>query len=300
MAEFEPFREYAYPEFTPYRPYQYQPHQQLLQEYTAYQQEYAAYQQYQQEMQEPSIEDLLMEFIKQNRELMNMQIQTRSLVASLKRLEVQVDQIAEILNERPQENHPSNIDQPQAWSVSVAKESIEIDEEIEICEEKKIEKKNDPGDFIIEVKIGEETDVKGILDLGADVNLMPSNIYQQLNLGGIKSVSKEISFADGSTKQIRGILEDQVVLIDEYKIPVDFLVIDVEKPPWKNNEILFGKPFMATVGAEIDVRGRGVKMRLFDEVIEFEGERGSNLLKRVFKEKIELRRRKKSMNYQPP
>ena len=72
---------------------------------------------------------------------------------------------------------------------------------------------------------------------------MPSNIYQQLNLGGIKPVSREISFADGSTKQIRGILEDQVVLIDEYKIPVDFLVIDVEKPPCKNNEIFVWKAF---------------------------------------------------------
>ena len=57
---------------------------------------------------------------------------------------------------------------------------------------------------------------------------------------------------------------------------------------------------MATVGAEIDVRGRGVKMRFYDEVIEFEGERGSNLLKRVFEEKVELRRRKKSMNNKPP
>ena len=127
------------------------------------------------------------------------------------------------------------------------------------------------GYFCIHVSIG-EGQVKGLLDLGANVNVMSSSMYETLGLKGIKPSEERVLLADGSMKQVRGVLEDQVVFVDACKVSVDFMVIDVKESRMnKEEELLLGKPFLATVGAEIDVRKRRLKMNLLGNVLEYEG-----------------------------
>ena len=61
------------------------------------------------------------------------------------------------------------------------------------------------------MQIGDTYVKKVLLDLGANVNLLPYSIYKQLGLGELKATTMTLSLVDRSIKVPRGIVDDVLV-----------------------------------------------------------------------------------------
>ena len=117
-------------------------------------------------------------------------------------------------------------------------------------------KYKDPGCPIISCIIGDNKIDHVLLVLGASVNLLSFSVYQQLNLGELKSTSITLLLADRSVKVPKGIVEDVLLRVDKFIYPVDFIILETE--PIINNykpiPVILGRPFLATANALINCR----------------------------------------------
>ncbi|XP_061363441.1 uncharacterized protein LOC133307041 [Gastrolobium bilobum] len=131
-------------------------------------------------------------------------------------------------------------------------ETVTLTEECSAIIQKKLPPKlKDPGRFSIPCNIG-NMEVKNILcDLGASINVMPLFMMKKLGITEVRPTKTIVQLADRSTKQAYGIIEDILVKVDKFIIPVDFVILDIEE----NSTIpmIFERPFLATSGALIDV-----------------------------------------------
>ena len=115
-------------------------------------------------------------------------------------------------------------------------------------------KRKDPGGFVIEVGIRGRK-FRALCDLGASISLLPLSIWKELDLGELRPERLRVSLADGSCTEPSGSAEDVLLKIGGFYVPHDFLVGDVKINPVA--PIILGRPFLATVGAVIDViKGR--------------------------------------------
>ena len=72
-------------------------------------------------------------------------------------------------------------------------------------------KYKDLGCPFVSVQIGDTYVEKTLLDLGANVNLLPYSIYKKLGLGELKATTMTLSLADRSIQGPRGIVEHVLV-----------------------------------------------------------------------------------------
>ncbi|XP_031127528.1 uncharacterized protein LOC116029620 [Ipomoea triloba] len=129
-------------------------------------------------------------------------------------------------------------------------------------------KLKDPGSFSIPCIIGGFVVGGALCDLGTSVSLMPYSLCKRLNLGTPKPTSMTLQMADRSIKRPVGVLEDVPVMIDQYFILGDFVVMDIEEDT--KVPIVLGRPFLATAGALIDVRRGKLVMEVAENKIEFD------------------------------
>ena len=114
-------------------------------------------------------------------------------------------------------------------------------------------KLKDPGAPLISCDIGGVTFDKALLDLGASVNLLPTSIYEQFDIGELKPTPIILQLADRSIKTPKGLIEDVIVKVNECYFPADFLILDMVSPQEiKHTPIILGRPFLATARANID------------------------------------------------
>ena len=115
-------------------------------------------------------------------------------------------------------------------------------------------KYKDPGCPTILVNIRGTCVEKALLDLGANVNLLPYSVYKQLGLGELKPTTITLSLVDKSVKIPKGTFEDVLVQVDKFYYPVDFFVLDTELVTVGANyvPIILGRPFLATSNAIIN------------------------------------------------
>ncbi|KAL5546411.1 hypothetical protein UlMin_006098 [Ulmus minor] len=113
-------------------------------------------------------------------------------------------------------------------------------------------KLQDPGSFTIPCSIGNQYFGKALCDLGASINLMPMSIFKKLGIGEARPTIVLLQLADRSIAHPEGKIEDVLVKVDKFIIPVDFIVLDYEA----NLEvpIILGRPFLATGRTLIDVQ----------------------------------------------
>ncbi|XP_034707090.1 uncharacterized protein LOC117930558 [Vitis riparia] len=117
-------------------------------------------------------------------------------------------------------------------------------------------KYKDPGCPTISVNIGGIQVEKALLDLGANVSLLPYSVYKELGLGELKPTSITLSLADRLVKIPRGVIEDVLVQVEKFYYPVDFVVLDTDPIVKGINyvPIILGRPFLATSNATINCR----------------------------------------------
>ncbi|XP_073014533.1 uncharacterized protein [Primulina eburnea] len=131
-------------------------------------------------------------------------------------------------------------------------ETVKLTEECSAILQRKLPQKlKDPGSFTILCVIGGSRINKALCDLGASINLMPFSIYRTLELGEVKPSSITLQLADRSLTYPRGIVEDVLVKVDKFIFPADFVILDMEED--QDTPLIFGRPFLATGKALIDV-----------------------------------------------
>jgi hypothetical protein len=150
-------------------------------------------------------------------------------------------------------------------------ETVALTEEVSAVLLRKLPPKlKDPGSFTIPCRIGDHDCERSLLDLGAGVNLMPYTVYEKLGLGELQPTSITLQLADRSIKRPRGILEDVLVKVGKFILPVDFIVLDMEEGPMPSPlPLILGRPFMRTANMKIYVKKGIVSMKVNGEKIKF-------------------------------
>ena len=108
---------------------------------------------------------------------------------------------------------------------------------------------------------------KALLDLGANINLLPYSMYKQLCLVELKPTTITLSLADRSIKIPKGTMEDVLIQVDKFYYPIDFVVLDTEPIAVGANyePIILGRPFLATFNAIINCQN-GVMQLTFENI----------------------------------
>ncbi|XP_048631636.1 uncharacterized protein LOC125606817 [Brassica napus] len=130
-------------------------------------------------------------------------------------------------------------------------------------------KLEDPGSFTLPCAIGPLTFEKCLCDLGASVSLMPLSIAKKLGFTQYKKCKISLVLADRSVKLPIGILEDLPVKIGNCEVPTDFVVLEMDEEP--RDPLIFGRPFLATAGAMVNVRDGTIDLHLGkDHILHFD------------------------------
>ncbi|XP_016679299.1 uncharacterized protein [Gossypium hirsutum] len=111
---------------------------------------------------------------------------------------------------------------------------------------------------------------KAMCDLRAPINVMPYFIYKLINAGSLKDIGVIIQLADRSIVYPEGLLDDVFVKVNELIFPADFYIINMEDDNSTNSsDILFGRLFLSTTSAKIDVQSGTLTMEFDGEIMKF-------------------------------
>ncbi|XP_016168452.1 uncharacterized protein LOC107610998 [Arachis ipaensis] len=128
-------------------------------------------------------------------------------------------------------------------------------------------KKKDPESFHIPCVIRDTMIDKGFCDLGANINLMPLYLMRRLQINELRPTYVILQLADKTQKQAVGVVENVLVKVGKYFLPINFVVLDMEESYL--HPIILGRPFLATARALIDVEQGELILRIHDEHLTF-------------------------------
>ncbi|GJX50260.1 DNA-directed DNA polymerase [Tanacetum coccineum] len=129
-------------------------------------------------------------------------------------------------------------------------------------------KEKDPGSFTIPCDIGHLHINNALADLGASISLMPYTMYEKLGLGEPKATRMSLELADRSIQYLRGIVENVLIKVDKFVLPIDFIILDM--PEDSRVPIILGRPFLATARAMIDVFNKKITLKVGDDEVIFD------------------------------
>ncbi|TYJ39997.1 hypothetical protein E1A91_A04G108600v1, partial [Gossypium mustelinum] len=121
-------------------------------------------------------------------------------------------------------------------------------------------KLKDPSSFTIPIEIGDIHFSKALCDLGSNINLMPISIYERLRLGDLENTQITLQLVDRSLVQPKGGLENVLVQVRSFFIPLYFLISVFEEDCQKT--ILLGRPFLTTSRSAIDLENNQLTMKI--------------------------------------
>ncbi|XP_021738229.1 uncharacterized protein LOC110704729 [Chenopodium quinoa] len=96
---------------------------------------------------------------------------------------------------------------------------------------------------------------------------MPYSVFKKLKLGELLPTNMTLQLADRSIKFPKSRIEDVPLKIGDFTIPVDFIVLEIAKDD--NIPIILERPFLATLGALIDVKGGMITLCVGNELANF-------------------------------
>jgi hypothetical protein len=152
-----------------------------------------------------------------------------------------------------------SIDEPEL--VTMTKECSAV-----IQNKKLPQKMNDPGSFCIPCTVGQKM-FNALCDLGSSVSVLPLSVCEALSLGELQPTGMTLQLADRTFRRPAGMLYDIPIAVDKFAYPVDFVVLAMED---NSEAVIVGRPFLATAGAIIDVRGANLKRKLGEEEVIFD------------------------------
>ena len=96
---------------------------------------------------------------------------------------------------------------------------------------------------------------------------MPYFVFQKLGKGELKPTSVSLQLAHRSVTYPLAILEDVNIKGDQFYLPADFIVLDMEED--KEVPLILGRSFMATTQTLIDVEEGTLTLRVQEESVVF-------------------------------
>ncbi|XP_010497116.1 PREDICTED: uncharacterized protein LOC104774145, partial [Camelina sativa] len=120
-------------------------------------------------------------------------------------------------------------------------------------------KLSEPGSFTLPCSIRPLKFGRCLCDLGASASLMPLTVAKRLGFEKSKPTDIQLVLADRTTRLPSGVLEDLPVKVGSVDVPTDFVVLEMDVEP--RDPLILGRPFLATVGAMIDVRNRKIDLK---------------------------------------
>nr|XP_027066470.1 uncharacterized protein LOC113692278 [Coffea arabica] len=150
-------------------------------------------------------------------------------------------------------------------------DKVRVGENVSAVLQKKLPQKcKDQSMFTIPCIIGQKRIERGMLDLGASINVMPLSIFKALNLGSLKETGVVIQLADRSNVYSEDVVEDVLVKVNEFIFPADFYIVDMNDDNLVSSAVLLlGRPFMSTGRTKIDVHENTLSVEFDGETITF-------------------------------
>ncbi|XP_070025879.1 uncharacterized protein [Nicotiana sylvestris] len=128
-------------------------------------------------------------------------------------------------------------------------------------------KLEDTDAFTIPYTIGSSNIAKALCDLGASINLMSYSVFKTLGIGQQRPTFMRLQMADHTMNRLLGIIDDVLVRVDKFILPVNFVIlyceVDYEVP------IILDLPFLATGKALVDVKADELTFGVGDEKVVF-------------------------------
>ncbi|KAG7603847.1 hypothetical protein ISN45_At05g028830 [Arabidopsis thaliana x Arabidopsis arenosa] len=106
----------------------------------------------------------------------------------------------------------------------------------------------------------EAKDDFGFRNQRAFVSLMPLSKAKRLGVMEYKFCNLALLLADGSVAHPHGLKENLPAKIRNVEIPTDFVVLDIDEEG--KDPLILGRPFLASVGAVIDVKNGNIDLNL--------------------------------------
>ncbi|XP_028223523.1 uncharacterized protein LOC114405026 [Glycine soja] len=129
-------------------------------------------------------------------------------------------------------------------------------------------KHKDPGSVTIPRSIGEVSIGKTLIDLGANINLMPLSMCWRLGELEIMPTRMTLQLADRSITKPYGVIEDVLVRVKHLIFPADFVVMYIEEDA--DIPLILGRPFMSTARCVVDMGKKKLEMGFEDQQISFD------------------------------
>ncbi|GJR51335.1 phospholipase-like protein [Tanacetum coccineum] len=117
-------------------------------------------------------------------------------------------------------------------------------------------------------------------DLPVSVNVIPKSICEHLKLANLKGTNMVVEMTDITKKPPLGIVENILVKINKFLFPSDFIIIDMLGEP--SETMILGRPFLATIHAQIDIFNRENSLGIREDRVLFDMDGG------VFHSKIHI------------
>ncbi|XP_048228276.1 uncharacterized protein LOC125369548 [Ricinus communis] len=146
---------------------------------------------------------------------------------------------------------------------------VTLNEECSIIFQNKLpEKRHDSGNFTISCVIVNLSIDDALADLGASNNVMSHSLFAKLGLGETKPTRMSIQLVDKSVKYLRSIVENVLVKVNKFLLPVYFVILDMDDE--SSVPLILGRHFLATSRAMIDFYDGKLKLRVGDETVTFD------------------------------
>ncbi|GJU88731.1 hypothetical protein Tco_1301154 [Tanacetum coccineum] len=120
------------------------------------------------------------------------------------------------------------------------------DEYKKILDEILFIEKEDPGAFVIPIRLEGKINLNALTDTGSDINVMPYCVYKELGKEEVHNVKKGITMLNHSKAEPVGLLSDVLCQVGVTTIIAKFLILDM--PIDKDTLILVGRGFLCTCG----------------------------------------------------
>ncbi|GKA74913.1 retrovirus-related pol polyprotein from transposon TNT 1-94 [Tanacetum coccineum] len=124
-----------------------------------------------------------------------------------------------------------------------------------------------PGNFTLPCTIG-SLNFYAMADLGTSVNVIPKSMFEHLKLARLKKTDMLVEMADMKKRAPIGIVENDLVKIDKFLFPSDFVVIDMLNT--RNETMILGRPFLATIHVKINVFNKEITLEIGDDRVTFD------------------------------
>ncbi|GJS16684.1 reverse transcriptase domain-containing protein [Tanacetum coccineum] len=105
-------------------------------------------------------------------------------------------------------------------------------------------------------------------DLGPSINVIPKSMFEHLKLARLKKTDMLVEMADMTKRAPIGIVENVLIKIDKFLFLSDFVVIDMLNT--RNETMILGRLFLATIHAEIDVFNKEISLGIEDDRVTFD------------------------------